>query len=244
MTRRRPTRRRAAIGVALVALAVLAAVHGAGGNAPSVYDGLCLPAQYLALGGSPSPGSASMTYSADDLAQTKELVTSESVPQAQLIIAAGSFTVPAGTSVTVTIAAVAAPSVKPTNGTIVGNVYQFLARASNGQVLALLPGHPATVTLEAPSAGGPQVTLERYQPSSWTALKTFQSGCGNTDSAASPSLGLFALIAQGSAATTPPPRGSGGGSGSLMVVIAVVAVAAVVVVAAGIATTRSRRRRR
>ncbi|MBJ7608992.1 MAG: hypothetical protein JF887_06130 [Candidatus Dormibacteraeota bacterium] len=242
MSRRRPTRRRAAIGVALVALAVLAAVHGAGGNAPSVYDGLCLPAQYLALSGSPSPGSASMTYTADDLAQTKELVTSESVPQAQLIIAAGSFTVPAGTTVTVTIAAVAAPSVKPANGSIVGNVYQFLARASNGQVLALLPGHPATVTLEAPSAGGPQVTLERYEPSSWTALKTFQSGCGNTDSAASPSLGLFALIAQGSAATTPPPGGSGGGSGSL-IVLAVVAVAAVVV-AAGIATTRSRRRRR
>jgi hypothetical protein len=228
--------------VAALSLLALAAVRGGGGG-PALYDGICLPPHYLTLGGNPPPASATATYTADALNQTQELATGEATPQAQIIIAQGTFTAPAGSSVTVTLTPVPAPSTKPSDGTIVGNVYEFAARSSAGQALQPAPGHPPTVVLEAPSSGGPQLTLERYGGSSWAALKTFQSGCGDTEEAASPTLGLFALVAAGS---TPGGSGSsgggaaGGGAPTLLIVIG----AAVVVLAAIIGALRLARRSR
>jgi hypothetical protein len=235
----RPARRWAGLAVAALSLLGLVAVRG-GGSGPPLYDGLCLPPNYLLLGANPGPSSASATYSADQLNQTQELATAESTPQAQVIIAAGSFTVPAGASVTVTIRPVPAPSTKPGDGTVVGNVYQFSARASTGQTLTLVAGHPATIVLEAPRTGGQQLTLERFDASTWTPLKTFQSGCGDTDEAASPSLGLFALIAQGSTGPSSANPSSSAGPPVALIVAAVI----IVVLALAIGATRLSRGRR
>jgi hypothetical protein len=235
----RSARHRAAVlAAAALSLLALGAVRGSGGG-PPLYDGLCLPPHYVLLGANPGPSLASATYTADELNQTQELATTESTPQAQLIIAAGSFTVPVGATVTVTITPVPTPSTRPGDGTIVGNVYRFAARTSTGQALTLVSGHPGTVVLEAPSAGGPQLTLERLDTTAWTGLKTFQSGCGDTEEAASPSLGLFALVAQGSAGPSSPSAAAGGPPVALILVGVVI-----VLLALAIGATRLSRGRR
>lgn len=236
-----------ALGAAATSLGALAVLHAAGGTGPPLYDGLCVPPNYLTLGANPGPASASATYSASDLNQTQELATAEQqAPQAQMIIASGSFTVPPGATVKVTITPVAPPSARPVGGSIAGNVYRFAAETSTGQALDLAAGHPATIVLEAPSAGGPQLTLERFDGSSWTALKTFQSGCGTTEEAAAPALGMFALVAAGQSAgstgASSGAAGSGGSSGPPVALIVVVVL--VVLVALAIAAVRLSRRQR
>jgi hypothetical protein len=231
----------AALGAGAAALVVLGVLHSLGGTGPPLYDGVCLPPQYLTLGASPGPGSASATYTADQLNQTQELATGETTPQAQVIIAAGSFTVPAGATVTVALQPVPAPAVRPPDGRIAGNVYQLSARASTGQAIDLVAGHPPTVVLGAPSSGGPQLTLERFDGTAWTGLKTFQSGCGNTYEAAAPSLGMFALVAAGGSPST-PTQGTPPAPGPPVVLIVI--VVALVLLALLIVATRLSRRRR
>jgi hypothetical protein len=232
----RPARRWAALAVSALSLLALAAVRSAGGG-PPLYDGLCLPPHYLLLGGSPPPPSASMTYTAADLAGTIELADNSSTPQAQIIIGAGSLPLPAGaSSATLSITPVKPPAVAPPNGTIEGNVYSFEVQ-SGGRQLALAAGHPATVVLEGTSSGG-SPTVEHFDGAHWTALKTFTAGCGSTFEAASPSLGLFALVAPGSSGSSAPP-GSGGPPTTLIVVGVVI-----VVLALAVGATRFGRRRR
>lgn len=249
-SRVRPT---LAVATTLVALAALAVLHSAGGTGPPLYDGVCLPPHYLVLGATPGPASASSTYTADQLGQTQELVTGDSSPQAQMILASGSLAAPPGGTVVVTIRPVAAPKVAPPDGTVSGNVYEFSARASNGSPVDLAPGHPATVVLAAPSSGGPELTVERFNGSGWTALKTFQSGCGDTEEAAAPSLGLFALVATsggGSSGGGSSGGSSGGGSSpspapsSGPPVALIVVLVMVVLLGLAVGATRLSRRRR
>jgi hypothetical protein len=232
------SRRAAALVAAAFALFALAAVRGSGGG-PPLYDGICLPPHYLVLGGNPPPPSRTKTYSAADVAATFEVADSDTNPQAQIIVGLGSLTPPAGaTTATVIIAPVTPPSVKPPGGTIDGNVYSFDVQ-SGGHQLALAAGHPATVVLEAPSSGGPQPTLEHFDGTTWTPLKTFTAGCGTTFEAASPTLGLFALVTQtGPAGTGPPP--AGGGLPTFLIVVVVVVVLALTIVAARLARQRRR----
>ena len=217
-------------------------LRATGGTGPPLYDGLCLPPQYLTLGASPGPGSASATYTAEQLGQTQELATSETTPQAQVIIGAGSFTAPTGASVTVTLQPVPAPAVKPADGTISGNVYQLAARTSTGQAVELVAGHAPTVVLQAPSSGGPELTLERFSGTGWSALRTIQSGCGTAYEAAAPTLGMFALVAAAGSSASPSPGSGPVASGPPAVLIVIVVV--LVVLAVLIAATRLGRRRR
>lgn len=232
-------RRIAALCVAALSLAALTVVRGGGGG-PPLYDGLCTPPNYALLGATPGPGSASATYAVSDLASTQELATPESAaPQAQMIIGAGTLaSAPGAATVTVTITPVKPPATRP-NGTVEGNVYDFAA-TSGGQTVSEAPGHPVTIVLEATATGGPTLTLEHYDGSRWTALKTFQSGCGSTFAAATPSLGLFALVAQGGS-TSPGTSGTkGGGSGApvLVIILAVLGFLALAIVAARISRRR------
>ena len=232
------SRRGGALAVAALALLAVAMARGSGGG-PPLYDGICLPPQYLTLGATPGPSSASRTYTAADLAQSQALSTGESTPQAQLIFGSGSFTPPPGAStVTVSITPVKPPAVKPAGGTIDGNVYSFDAE-SGGHQVPLNHGHPATVVLAATRSGGPQLVVEQFNGSSWAPVgKTFQSGCGTTYEAASATLGLSALVAEGGAAS--PSAGSqGGGIPTVLIVIVVV----VVVLALVIGAARLSRRR-
>lgn len=237
-------RRLGALGVAGLSLVALALVRGSGGG-PPLYDGICTPPSYALLGTTPGPGSASKTYTGSDIGQVHELVTPESpTPQAQIITVSDTLTAAGGAnSVTVTIAPVKPPAIQP-DGSIDGNVYDFEA-TSGGKVVPAAPGHPVTIVLEATSAGGPSLTLEHFDGSHWTALKTFESGCGSTFEAAAPTFGLFALVAEG---TPQAPGGSpggggapGGGSGPPVVIILGAVLVLLSLLIAGVRTGRRRR---
>jgi hypothetical protein len=234
------TRRRGALAAAALALLALAAIRGSGGG-PPLYDGVCLPPQYLVFGANPGPSSASQTYTTSDLGQSQALSTAESTPQAQLIFGSGSFSpAPGASSVTVSITPVKPPAAKPSDGTIDGNVYSFDPRSA-GQPVPLAAGHPATIVLGAPSTGGSQVVVEHFDGTRWTAVgKTFQSGCGTTYEAASPTLGLFALVAQGPTTGGGAPQSPGGMSSTLVIVVIVVVIVLLVLI---IVTVRVGRRR-
>jgi hypothetical protein len=233
----RPAKRRAALAVAALSLVALAAVR-AGGGGPPLYDGICLPPHYLTLGGNPPAPSQSKTFSAADIASTFELADNDSSPQAQIIVGPGSLAVPPGaTTATVSITPTKPPAIAPPNGAVEGNVYSFEVQ-SGGHILTLAAGHPATVVLEGTSSGGAQPTVEHFDGAHWTALKTFTAGCGTTFEAASPALGIFALVVQGSAGSPASP-GSGGPPVALLVVGVVI-----VALALAIGATRLSRRRR
>jgi hypothetical protein len=238
----RPARRRAALAVAALSLLALAAVR-AGGGGPPLYDGICLPPHYLLFGGNPAAPAQSKAFAAADIASTFELADNDSSPQAQMIVGPGSLAAPAGVStVTVSITPVKPPSIPPPQAHIEGNVYSFEAQAAGSQ-LALAPGHPATIVLGATASGGSQPTVEHFDGAHWTALKTFTAGCGTTYEAASPSLGLFALVVQGSTGSGSASGSGSSSSGGPPVALLVVAVI-IVVLALAIGATRLSRRRR
>jgi hypothetical protein len=240
---RKVNRRGGSAAAALLSLAALAAIRGGGGGGPPLYDGICLPPTYLLLGSHPGPSSVSKTYSVSDLASSQPLYTGESTPQAELIFGSGSFApAPGASTVTVSITPVKPPATNPSDGRIDGNVYSFDAH-SGGQEVSLAASHPATVVLGATSSGGPRLVVERFDGSRWTPVgKTFQSGCGTTYEAASPTLGLFALVAQGSS-TSPGStvQSPGTGSSPAVVIVILVVLAIVALVVGGVRVARRRR---
>ena len=227
--RRRPG---AAVAVAALALAAIASLRATGGTGPVLYDGLCVPASYAKLGANPGPTSASRPITTGSDFPTSEVATGESTPQAQVILAEGSFSVAPNSTVTVTIKPVPPPSVTPADGGIDGNVYDIEATGPGGETLSLAAGHPATIVLLATARGGPTITLEHFDGTRWGALKTFQSGCGDTDEAASPALGTFALVVQGGgsgSATPSQPSAPGSGTAILVVIGAVLGMIVLVI---------------
>ena len=223
-----------ALCIAGLSLVALVAVHVNGGG-PPLYEGQCLPAAYLLLGGSPAPGSASATYAATDLGSTQELVTPETpAPQAQMIITAGTLaTVPGAATVSVSITPVTPPATRPV-GTIESNVYEFAA-ISGSQSVAVAPGHPVTITLESTASGGAPLTIEHFDGVRWTPLKTFRGGCAAaTYEATTATLGMFALV--GTESPAPP------GGVSVLLVLTLGCLAAALS-AAAVAMARRRRRR-
>jgi hypothetical protein len=233
--------RRAGLAAAALALLAVALVRGGGGG-PPLYDGVCLAPKYTMLGAQPGPPARSQTFTASDLAGTFELADNDTTPQAQIIVGAGSLAPPPGSAgATVSITPVTPPSVKPADGTIDGNVYDFEAR-SGGQAVHVKPGHLVTIVLSATRTGGPQLQVEHFDGTRWGApAKSVASGCGTTYQVNSSTLGLFALVAQGGA------TGDGGGAGGgfpVVVVVVVVAVIAAAIGAVRLSRQRSRRGRR
>jgi hypothetical protein len=241
-------KRRAGLAGAVLSLVALAAVRGGGGG-PPLYDGVCLPPQYTMLGANPGPPSQSKTYTASDLAGTFELADSDTSPQAQLIVGAGSLApAPGSSTATVSITPVTPPATKPTDGTIDGNVYDFEARSA-GQAVQVAPGHLVTIVLSATRTGGPQLAVERFDGSRWSApAKSVQSGCGTTYQVNSATLGIFALVAQGGAAPSNGPGGSGGsgsgGGGGATIVIVIVGMLVVLAMVIGAVRMNRQRARR
>lgn len=230
-------RQRTAFVGAIACLGLLAAVRGGGGG-PPLYDGVCLPPQYTMLGANPPPPSLSSTLSAGVLASTFERADNDTSPQAQIIVAAGSLLAPPGAaSATLTITPVKPPAVKPADGAIDGNVYDFEVTAG-GRQLQVAANHLVTIVLTATASGGAQRQVEHFDGARWTAAaKTVQSGCGTTYQANATTLGVFALVVQGGSG---PSNGGGGGGGSPTVIVIVVVV---VVLAAGIGAVRVSRQR-
>jgi hypothetical protein len=238
--------RRAGLVGAVVCLGLLATVRGGGGG-PPLYDGVCLPPQYTMLGANPPPPSLSSTLSPDVLASTFERADNDTSPQAQIIVAAGSLVAPPGAATaTLTITPVKPPAVKPGDGTIDGNVYDFEVTAG-GKQLQVAPNHLVTIVLTATASGGAQRQVEHFDGTRWTpAAKTVQSGCGTTYQANSTTLGIFALVAQGAAATPSGPGGGGSGGGSpiLIVIVVVLVVLAIIIGAVRMSRQRGRRGKR
>jgi len=139
----------------------------------------------------------------------------------------------------VSITPIKPPATRPSGGSLDGNVYAFDTR-SGGEGVPLAAGHPATIVLAATSSGGPQLVVERFDGTRWSSVgKTFQSGCGTTYEAASPTLGLFALVAE-RGSVSPGFGSQGGGIPAVVIVIVVV----VIVLALIMGAARLGRRRR
>ncbi len=226
----------AALAVALLSLGALALLRG-GGAGPPLYDGLCTPPSYRLLGHHPPPPATTTTYTADQLGGTLTAFDDPNSPQAQVIIGAGTLAPAAGAStVAISVTPVPPPATRP-NGRIDGNVYDFEA-TSAGRRVAAAPSHPVTIALGSTSSGS-SLTVEHLTGGRWTPLKTFPSGCGSTFDAASPNLGLFALVAPGASSPASPAQQGGGGPLVPIVVVVVLLVLALVIGAVRVGRRRS-----
>jgi hypothetical protein len=235
-------KRRGWLAAAALSLLALAAVRGSGGG-PPLYDGLCTPPNYVLFGANPGPPSRSQTFTASDLAGTFELADNDNTPQAQIIVGAGSLAPAQGnSSATVSITPIKPPAVKPADGTIDGNVYDFEARSGN-QTVPVLPNHLVTIVLTSTSTGGPQLAVEHFDGSRWSApAKSVQSGCGSTYQVNSSTLGMFALVTQGQASPSAPGTPGAGGISPLLIIIVILVVIVGLLVVLIVTVRRGRQR--
>ena len=206
-----------AIGASAVALVLVWRLLPA--SSPPIYDGVCIADPYRHLGGTPAPSSASSSYSGSNF-PTAEVLTNETPAQAQILMMQGTFSAPS--SITVAITPVSPPAPPPDGKALDGNTYQIIA-TSAGQQVQPNSQDPATIVLRGSGVTG-SLILYVDSGSGWTALKTFNLGCGFTFEAVSPKLGYFALFRTAGSSNT-------ASSGGFPVGIVVGILGAVVVVA-------------
>jgi hypothetical protein len=149
-------------------------------DSPPLYDGVIVqePYRYLMPGPNQpgSPGSYHSTAAVQGTtSQRFAAATTESPPQAQLIVAPGAFVVPTGvTSMAISIEPVQAPQAAA-DGAIVGNVYRFAVVDQAGNTLAIDPKAMPTVILRA-SDGTETASLAQYSGGTWQELPTEATG--------------------------------------------------------------------
>ena len=229
-------RRALLAGALLVGVAWLVAPPGS----PPLYDGVQGPAQaYLYLQPpagyhqNGTPNRASRVLPVTNGSNGAGFVnTEETPPQAQVLVADGALSHPAGArSITLTVTPVAPPAPVPASlGTQTGNVYQVTATADVPGPVAIDPAHPMTVVLRGPAGTGDAPIARMDEGSTtWQRVTTVPLGSApdmvvvNTDR-----LGWFVITAT---RASPNPGGSGGSGGSAGFPVAAVVVAAVVLVA-------------
>jgi hypothetical protein len=198
---------------------------------PPIYDGICVADPYRAMGSSPPPSSASMTYPAGDT-PVSDVRTAENPAQAEVLMMSGALSSPAS-QIVVSIAAVPAPGPRPAHGSIDGNVYRF--SATTASAAALTPSSPVTVLLRG-TRSTPAHTLERLDGARWTPLQTFLEGCGDVFEADSNRLGDFALVVSGA----PAPGPGGAAPVGLIAGALTVALIATILLLVRLGRTRSR----
>ncbi|MBV9100566.1 MAG: hypothetical protein JOZ46_07260 [Candidatus Dormibacteraeota bacterium] len=217
--------RRLGIAALLLAVAGLTLLWRATPKgAPPVYDGICTPTPYHTVGSSPAPLAGSKSYPASPAGSfpTAEVVTdpsfqTENPSQGQLLMTDGTFV--SSEPFTVSITPVQAPGVAPRDGRVDGNVYRVAAVTQSGKQLQPVDAqHQVTLLLRATSMN-PARTLERFDGTAWTDLKTLLAGCGDLFEANTAQLGLFAAVVPANA-----PSGSGGGPPVVPIVIALIVV--------------------
>jgi hypothetical protein len=213
------------------------------GAAPPLYDGLPLsaePYRYLkpppGFATTPAPTSASETVTVTGAAgaQTVELSTTETPPQATIIFSTGAFSAPAAERIVLRIAPVTPPA-QPAHGSIDGNVYSFTATGPGPggapQAVNVAAGQVITLALRATGVAG-SPTLERFDSGSWRPLATTHVPPSEY-SVTTDRLGDFALVL--------PPGSGGGGGGGGAVIGGVVGGVLVVLGAVIVLIRRSRR---
>ena len=77
------------IVVSVIALTLV--WHFLPATSPPVYDGQCIANPYQTLGGTPAPAAATKTYPKAATFPPAEVYTSETPPQAQILMEAGTF---------------------------------------------------------------------------------------------------------------------------------------------------------
>jgi hypothetical protein len=217
------------VGVAIVLAVRILAPN----TAVPLYDGVVVaePYRYLTppAGAAGNPTSYAATPATTN-GQSPDIVaaTKETPPQAQLIAAAGSFNVPAGTtSLKIAVDPVPPPSVPPPAGAV-GNVYRVSVTDASGAAVPVKADSPVTVSLRAPAGSG-GVTIWLFDGSTWTAVRTDAAGQPDTFLTATGTLGEFVLV--------------GSGFGIDPITIVAIVGTAVVVVAVAIWYRRESRRR-
>jgi hypothetical protein len=217
-------------GWAVVALSVLALTlvwRFLPEGSPPIYDGQCIADPYVTLSSNPPAKGVSQTFPKASSFPAAGVNTTETPPQAQILVESGTFV--NSTPVTITITPVPAPTTKPANGTIQGNVYQFSAVNSSGTELEPLSTPLAVFVILRALTSVPAPTIDRWNGTTWTPLSTFNAGCGNTFEASSVQLGAFAAVEPGGSATSPPASGGGIPGAVVIGVLAVLLIIAVVV---------------
>ncbi len=218
--------------VAMVALTLVWRFLPSG--SPPIYDGECIADPYETLGSSPAPSAATTTFPKAATFLPNGVNTTEIPPQAQILMQAGTF--PNSTPVTVSITPVPAPSVKPPNGTISGNVYRFTAVDASGTELEPARALPVYIVLRALSSS-PAPTIDRFNGTSWTPLSTYNAGCGNTFEGTTNQMGEFAAVVPGSGGGTPHPS-----AGGFPAIAVIGALALLLIIVVAVLFTLERRR--
>ena len=218
-----------AVALAAVALAVVWRLLPAA--SPPLFDGICTADAYRHLGGSPAPAPATQSYPGASFPPA-EVQTTETPPQAQILMQGGTFTSPS--QVTVSVTPEQPPAPPPAGQAQDGNAYRMTATAG-GQ--AVLPLNAVTVSMRGTGASS-ALTMYVYAGGAWAPLHTFNLGCGFTFEAVSQKLGDFALFHAASGG------GGGGSSGGFPVAAIVGAIVAVIIAATlGLARLGAQRRR-
>ncbi len=205
-------------------------------QSPPIYDGLCTPVPHyhyfeppagITVNEKPHPAAKDVPFD-KGVQPVTILLTDEAAgdastqPQAELILGENSVAYPAGTtSIHLSITAVPAPKVGPTDGTIDGNVYHFAVTAG-GKELALKD--LVTVSLQlTPVPSSPKRVVEQFVDGTWVPLETEAIACVLWATSAK-TLGDFALVVPGTPAKPPVTPPAPDDSNALGIILAVVAV--------------------
>lgn len=223
----------AVVLVAMFALTLVWRFLPAG--SPPIYDGECIADPYEALGTSPAPKAASTTFPVAATFPASEVLTGETPPQAQILMETGTFA--NSTPVTVSITPVGAPSIKPPNGTIEGNVYRFSALNASGIELEPTSASVPVYVILRGLTSAPAPVIDRFNGAAWTPLSTLNAGCGNTFEVTSSKLGEFAAVSPGGAKAAPPPT-----SGGIPAVAIIGGLALLLIIVVAVLFTLERRR--
>jgi hypothetical protein len=227
-------------------LASLAALLTAWVLAPAavpVYDGLANPDEPYRYVDPPAdakttkqPTVARQAVGVRDGTNVTQFANSaETGPQVSVYVPAGSLEVPSGvTSIELTATPKAPSAPLPTDGTIVGNVYDIAATAG-GQTLEVVGTGKEAPTLQfrAPTAKQPGPVFEHRTPAGWVQSRTIRVGNDFYQTSAE-GLGEWALVELSDTGE----RSGGGGGVNVGLLVAGIAV---LVAAGGVLAIRLRR---
>lgn len=189
-----------AVVLGVVAVALVMAVRVP--HSPPLYDGVGFPDEPYRwveppVGAPKTPAVTPATTHAAITGGASAAVrafSAEQGPQIAFAIPEGGLKPPAGAhTVTLDAVAVAPPPIKPSDGTLVSNVYSLTAKADSAGTVGLSTGTTVVVNLRADKSTQQGVVLETFTGNSWSQVATGQVG---TDIYAAElgGFGRFALV--------------------------------------------------
>jgi hypothetical protein len=198
---------------------------------PALYDGTCSPDPYRYVVNNPAgiaapaPVSETVQLVSGQVPTIQVIADDNNDPQAQILVLAGSITIPAGTqSVKVTITPLAPPKTQPKGAHVDGNMYEFDV-TTDGGAAAVFKESP-TIVLRGTNSPAATRTLQQFDGQSWKPLKSTSLGCADTLEAPAITLGKFAIVATGTKTPSPTEPSSSFPWGVLVLALALLAFGA------------------